>query len=98
MLVQKKVSSKKNLVLGIVLIVVLVATVLFLYFTVIRQPEADLGLAGATGQALLPSSRLDTTFETELFEDPRVQNLKQYGPAIVEVVERGRKANPFEAF
>lgn len=97
MMIKKQTSPKKNLLLGAVAGAILLATLVFLYFTILREPAADLNGAGALGQ-LAPIRKIDVNFQTELFEDPRIEGLKQYGPETVEVTERGRKADPFEAF
>ncbi len=75
---------------------IMLATVLFLYFFVIRDTNSEAETVGAT--TLVPSGKIDTSFKTDIFEDSRIKNFKQYGPATVQVNERGRKADPFLAF
>ena len=95
MLAQKKVSKKKNMILGGVTAVLFVVAAIFVYLTFFTSPDID--LAGA-GVLTAPRSSVDTSFDTTIFEDPRINSLKQYGPAEVQVEKRGRKVDPFKAF
>lgn len=95
MLAQKKVSKKKNMVLGIVTLVLFVIAGIFVYLTYFSSPDIDIAGAGILSA---PRASITTKFDTELFDDPRIKSLKQYGPADVLVEQRGRSTDPFQPF
>lgn len=99
-LVQKKASSKKNMVLGIVAGVIIVATLLILYFMLFREPTLPDDVVGApsAGEFVLPTRPVSTKLDSEILDDPRLNELQQYGPGEVTVQQRGRKVDPFIAF
>ena len=96
MIAKKTVSKKKNMVMGVVLIVVLIVTGVFVYIAFFSSPDIDFDTLGANG--LTAPGTIKTKINTEVLNDPRVESLNQYGPAEVTVQYRGRKADPFDPF
>lgn len=95
MIAQKKTSKKRTMILGGIVAIAIIATIIMLYF-IYREPDIALDALG--GGLTAPAPSLDTTFNTEIFEDSRVQNLRQFGPAEVQVQFRGRSTDPFQPF
>ena len=97
MLVKKKVSRKKNIVMGSIAGAIVLVT-LILMFVLLLKPQSSTQKDAVSMEAAVPMSRIKTTFDTSILEDDRVKNLRQYGPAEVLVQQRGRKADPFQPF
>jgi hypothetical protein len=95
MIAKKKASKKKNIIIGSVAGASILLAGFFLYITFFSEPDIDLGElnAGAFG-----GGSIQTNFQTELLDDPRVESLRQYGTSEVQVQFRGRKVDPFLPF
>ena len=93
MLVQEGKSNKKSTVLAIVAIVLLISTAGVVYYVYFTEPDVSVSADGVR-----PAPSIQTTFPTEVLDDPELENLTLYGPAEVTVSERGRKADPFNPF
>ena len=93
MLVQKGSSKKRTSVLAAVAIVLLLATAGVVYYVFFTEPDVD-----TVSADVRPVPTIQTTFPVSILENEKLKALKLYGPAEVTVSERGRKANPFEAF
>jgi len=94
MLAEKKVSKKKNKMTAIGIVLVLIVTAVLLYF-LFAEPTSEESTLGAL---LPPTTVIPTSIKTEVLDDARIKALKQYGPAEVDVLNRGRSNNPFAAF
>lgn len=94
MLIQKQTKSKSRLPLLILLGVVFAITIFVGYRTYFSTPD----IASTSGVQLPASATINTQFDTSVLQDARLRALRTYGAPEVQVVERGRKANPFEAF
>ena len=93
MLIQKQTKSKSRTPLLIVLGLVFVVTIVVAFRTYFSEPDL-----GPAGEVQAPSSTISTQFDTSILQDSRLRSLRTFGAADVQVVERGRKANPFQAF
>ncbi len=96
MITQKKTSKKRNMVMGIIVGIALIITLVIVYFGFIRQPDIGVDVLG--NGLISPGAQLNTEFNTSIFEDSRIQNLKQFGPSEVQVQFRGRSEDPFQPF
>ena len=94
MLAQKGGKSKRAKMLGLVAVLLLLVIAALLYYLFFTGPDAD--LVGA--DRVQPAQRVQTNFNTELFDDERFKRLKLYGPGEVRVEQRGRVADPFKPF
>lgn len=94
MLVQTQTKSKARLPLLIVLGALFLATGILLYRTYFVQTDIEL----TNADLVLPASAFQTTFDTDILEDVRIKGLRMHGSAEVQVQERGRNADPFQAF
>ena len=79
----------------IILLLAVIATVVLVYLGFVRQPAPP--TVGVNG-AQLGISRIQSSFNINILNDRRLQNLVQYGPRNVEVIQRGRNADPFQPF
>ena len=98
MLIQKKTSKKKNIILTIVAIAFFAATIVLIFWLLAGDSEVEISQLGAQSEFFVPPTRLQTEFSTEILNDQRIKELKQYGPSEVKVQQRGRKDDPFVPF
>jgi hypothetical protein len=90
-LIEKR-SLKKNLTLGVLLIIILVAAFILLqrYFAAPEQSSTNTNINGS----LFGQYPIVQTFGEDIFESQQYQDLKEYGNLPVEEGKKGR-INPF---
>ena len=93
MLAEKKVSKKRNQLIAIAIVVVLIITAGLLYLMLASPSDLE-----DIGVLVSPSSSSPTTINTDVLQDERIQNLQQFGPGEVTVQSRGQNSDPFKAF
>lgn len=93
MLVQTQKKSKSQTPLLIVLGIIFIITGIVVFRVYFTSPDIDV-----VGDVQLPTAAVTTTFDTSVLQDVRFTGLRQYGAATVDVVDRGRKPDPFQAF
>ncbi len=89
---KKKKSTSKFLLILIGGALLIAAGLLFITF--FTGPDVSVETQGVVTQGSL----IRTDFKTEIFEDQRMKGLRQYGPAEIQVTQRGTKTDPFQAF
>ena len=92
MLIQTQTKSKSRLPLLIVLGILMVVTIVVAYRTYFGGVGVEI-----TNDLTVPQASISTNFDDSVLKDVRVKGLKQYGPADVQVSDRGR-SDPFVAF
>lgn len=93
MLIQTQTKSKSRLPLLIILGLLFIVTGVVAYRTYFTEPDL-----GPVGEVQAPTAAISTQFDVSVLSDARLRSLRTYGPAEVQVADRGRKANPFQAF